>query len=54
MHHERALEVLETKFTEKQLRRLIESAEVVVLKTGDSVVVEYGFYVFAGQGECGN
>lgn len=50
--HNQSLDNLEQIFTEKQLRRFVESAEIVLLKGGDSELLQHGGYVFEGEVTC--
>ena len=40
---------MEKHFSEKELRRFVESAEMKLMKEGDADLVQYGGYVFEGE-----
>ena len=41
--------MLEKHFSEKELRRFVESAEMKLMKEGDADFLQYGGYVFEGE-----
>jgi hypothetical protein len=48
VHHKRSLEFLHKNFSEKQLRRFVEGADVKLMNSGDVEHVQYGGYLFDG------
>lgn len=49
VRHKKSLGELEKHFSEKELRRLVESAEVKLMKGGEIELMQFGGYVFEGE-----
>lgn len=43
---------MEKQFSEKELRRFVEFAEMRVMKQGDTDLLPYGGYIFEGEVMC--
>ena len=54
VRHNKSLEFMQENFTERELRRFVEAADVRLLSCGDEETLEFGGYVFEGEVTCDN
>lgn len=52
MRLDRGLAYLQKEYTDKQLRRYIEAADVEIMKVGEQMSSPEGAFVFTGEVEC--